>query len=89
MEDSECIKFSYHCCNKGSFDCAYCGISTENFTKQDWDERCPMNEGVPIQHQWYIKHVYGYALTSRQDYGQTIVYECRLCNNNRFERDNE
>lgn len=84
----QCITYTKHCASSGDNDvCCFCGISTKNFTKADWNKDCP-NANAPITHNYQIEAMYGMAVRE-QDYVQVVHYRCTNCNHKYVERDDQ
>ena len=84
--DSTCFVYKFHCCNKDSNECVYCGTNTLDFTLDDWKSVCNENPGQPIAHHWTTQ-IRGLTLPGKSDYGQIIRYDCTQCSGYHIERD--
>jgi hypothetical protein len=87
--DKPCYKYSSHCASSRiNTYCTFCGIDTFNFSKEDWDNKCPeaIKQNIQLKHNYRVEHIRGQGLKG-QDYNQIIYYKCLNCNDTQVRRD--
>ena len=87
---NDCIRYSYHVATEASDNCIYCGVSTADFNKNDWDSTCHVarERNIRLEHNYVLEHLYGMAIRE-QDYTQVAHYRCANCNHRYVERDDQ